>query len=205
MTRSIGVSITPGLTAFTRMAGAHSTAICRVSADQARLARRVVAGRLGGVAAVGGDRADVDHRPAGGLRRHRLAGEERAAQVHREHGVPPRGVELQQRADAVDPGGVDEQLDVPAEPRACRGDGGVDRAGVRDVGAQRERAERRGGRVDALGGVEQGDRGALGRQQLRGGAADPRRAARHERPPPGEAAAHVSSTPPFTAIVWPVT
>jgi hypothetical protein len=136
MPTSSGVSITPGITQFTRTPFcATSLAAVRVRPDRAVLGGVVGAGAR--EPALGADRGGVDHRAlacGNHVREHEAQAEEHAAQVHAQHLVEHRDIVFVRRREVTfDPGVVEEPVD-PA-PGVHRGAGvAFDRRVVGAVG-----------------------------------------------------------------------
>ena len=151
-------------------------------ADHARLGRHVVGHE--GLAAVGARRRDVDDpAPAGGdhVGQDGLAAVERAGEVDLEDAVPRVGVDLEERAEAVEAGVVDEHRRC-AERRADLVDRGVESGPVGHVHGE---ADGRAAGGDDLGrrvvggvavAVEHRHRQAVGGEPLGDGEADARAA-----------------------------
>ena len=133
----IGVSMIPGLTQLTRIPWCPANrATDFVSADHARLGGGVRRTR-GEPSDLAGERRDR-HDPPAAARNHRpkrrLAGEERAAEVHRLDPVPLVGRDLIERRRVEDARAGDEDIDRP-ELRLGDLDDPSDVVGVGDVHA----------------------------------------------------------------------
>ena len=191
-----------------RRDGVHGDAV--LSQLHRHRARQLGHAGLGGVvahqvldAAEGVDRGHGDDAAAAALPHHlarrRLAGEEHAGEVHAQHALPLRLGVLEERRRVGD-AGVGHHHVEPAELAHHALDEGVDLGRVADVEGHRQRLAAVPGdltrRRFGAGGVDvtQRDRGALGREQLRGRAPDAARAARDRRDLPLEPHGIVSSS-----------
>ena len=162
--------------------------------QHARLARVVVGARLRGVGHQPGGGGDVDDGPRPPRRDqrggHRPAGQERAAQVDRQHVVPLARGQVEQRRDPVHPGGIDEHVGGAVQQPGGAGDGGGHGARVADVAGHRRGTEAGGGGQGIRAPVEQHHLRAFGQQPPRAGQPDPPRSPGDERPAARHPAGH---------------